>query len=197
MRDLEYATQIARKAENSPLIGGPIGLMWTSLATLALLIHGAILAQWISVDASLTGLVWLVYGVVGTGLSVMLSRRFTAVYGTRSLANRVAEACWVSMGVMTALIAVTTVVAFMLRRVDMLAFNFIVPFAFALSAAAYGVLARLTGYGYLKYAAIASGLSTAVTLFLVREPSMYFVAGLLLFLSGVIPSIIELRREAE
>lgn len=194
VKDLEYATRIARAADEAPLIGGSIGLMWTGLATLALIVHGAIYAQWIPIDVSLTGLVWLAYGVVGTLLSVWIGRGFAAKSGSRSLANRVAEACWVSTGIMTTAIAVTTVLAFVLGKVDMLAFNFIVPFAFALAAASYSTIARLTGYGYLKFAAVTSGVSATITLFMVREPSMYFVAGLLLLISGVIPSLIELRK---
>jgi hypothetical protein len=194
LKDLEYATQIARRADDAPLIGGSIGLMWTSLATLTLMLHGAILAQWIAVDVGYTGLLWLIYGVLGTALSVFLGRRLNARSGSRSLANRVAEACWVSMGIMTAAVTITIVVAFMTGKVGMQGFNFIVPVAFALSTTSYSVIARLTGYGYLRYAAIASGISTTVTLLMVQEPAMYFVAGVLLLISGVIPSIIELRK---
>jgi hypothetical protein len=194
IKDLEYATDIARRAEQTPLIGGPIGLMWTSLATIALMAHGAILAGWVGVGPAMAGLVWLVYGIVGTVLSVILGRRFTRTPGSSSLANRVAEASWMSMGLLITVVAVTTVAAFMSGRVELLAFNFIVPIAFALSAASYGTLAKLTGYGYLTFAAVASALSASVTLFIVTEPSMYFVAGILLILSGVIPSVIELRK---
>lgn len=194
--DLEYATDIAKRAEATPLIGGSIGLMWTCLATIALMIHGAILAGWTGLDTSLAGLVWLFYGLLGTLFSVILGRRLSSKPGSRSLANRVSEACWLSMGLMVTVIAITTVVAFMTGRVEVVAFNFIVPSAFSLSAVAYGVIARLTGYGYLKYASVASGLSAAITLYMVQDPSMYFVAGVLLILSGVIPSNIEVRNGA-
>lgn len=194
--DLEYATDIARRAEASPVIGGSIGLMWTCLATISLMIHGAILSGWIGSDTSLAGLVWLIYGVVGALLSVLLGRRLSQKIGSRSLANRVSEACWSSMGIMVAIIAVTTVIAFMTGRVEVVAFNFIVPFAFSQAATAYGVIARLTGYGYLKYAAIASAVSACITLYIVEDPAMYFFAGVFLILSGVIPSIIEVRKGA-
>ena len=192
--DLEYASRIAREGEATPLLGGEIGFMWTSLATIALMLHGAVLAGWIDMDVSLTGLIWLVYGVIGTVLSIVLGRRLSTRAGVKSFANRVSEACWFSMGVIITIVAVTVVVSYMAGKVDLSAFNFIVPTAFALSAAAYTTLARLMGHGYLLFAAMASAISVAVTLYMVVDPAMYFVAGLLLIFAGVLPSFIELRR---
>lgn len=196
IKDLEYATEIAKRADNAPLIGGPIGLMWTGLATVALMAHGAILARWVDVPVSMSGLVWAVYGLVGTALTILMARRLVGMPGHRTFANRVADACWFAVGIAITIVAITTVVAFMSGEVGMSAFNFIVPTAFALSAVAYTVLARLTRHGYLRFAAAASLASTSITLFIVNEPAMYFVAGVLLIISGVVPSLIEIRKAA-
>jgi len=194
IKDLENASRIAREAESAPLLGGSIGLMWASLATIALMAHGAVLAGWIDIPVAMTGLIWATYGILGTILSALLGRRISSKPGCHSLANRAAEGAWVAGGMMIATFAISLVVAMFMGKIDVVDFNFIPPAAFAISAVINGMLAKLTGYGYLKFGAIMSGVATAVTLIMVRQPEMYFVAGGLLIVSGVIPAFIETRR---
>lgn len=194
LQDLENASRIAREAEAAPLLGGSIGLMWASLATVALMAHGAILAGWINIEVSMTGLIWAAYGIIGTLLSVILGRKISSKPGSHSFANRAAEGAWTAGGIMIATFAISLVVAMTMGKIEVVDFNFIPPAAFAISAVINGMLAKLTDYGYLKFGAIMSGVATAVTLIMVRQPEMYFVAGALLVLSGVIPSFIENRR---
>jgi hypothetical protein len=194
LKDLENASRIAREAEAAPLLGGSIGLMWASLATIALMAHGAVLAGWINIPVSMTGLIWATYGIVGTILSVILARKIASKPGSHSLANRAAEGAWTAGGIMIATFAITLAIAMTMGKIEIVDFNFIPPAAFAISAVINAMLAKLTGYGYLKFGAIMSGVATAVTLLMVRQPEMYFVAGALLVLSGVIPSFIENRR---
>lgn len=194
LQDLENASRIAREAEAAPLLGGSIGLMWTSLATVALMAHGAVLAGWINIPVSMTGLIWAAYGIVGIILSVIIGRGLASKPGSHSFANRAAEGAWQAGAIMIATFAITLTVAMTMGKIETVDFNFIPPAAFAISAVINGMLAKLTGYGYLKFGAVMSGVATAVTLIMVRQPEMYFVAGALLILSGVIPSFIENRR---
>lgn len=196
IKDIETAVQIAREGRHAPLLGGPIGLMWTTLATVTLATHGAIVMGWLPVAQANVALIWLAYGVIGTVLSIVLSRQISGRVGANSFLNRTAGNLWCAAGLMIAAVAIATVAAYSMGRVPVLAFNFIVPSAFAFAAIAYGTLGGLTGLGYMRYAAVASGASTVATLFLVDEPLMYFVASALLFLSGVVPSFIEYRRGA-
>lgn len=194
MQDLADATRIAREGEQAPLLGGPVGLMWAILTTIALMTHGAVLAGWIDIPVQMTGLIWATQGIVGTILTLILSRRISTKTGCHSFANRAAEGAWHSGGIMIATFAISLVVASFMGRTEIVDFNFIVPAAFAISAVINGLLAKLTGHGYLKFGAIMSGVATTVTLIMVREPEMYFVAGALLIVSGVIPSLVENRR---
>ena len=194
LRDLENASRIAREGEAVPLLGGAIGLMWTGLATIALMAHGAVLAGWINIPVSMAGLIWATYGIVGTIFSVILGRKIASKPGSHSLANRVAESAWTASGIMIATFAITLAVAMTMGKIEIMDFNFIPPAAFAISAVVNAMLAKITGHTYLKFGAIMSGVATAVTLLMVRQPEMYFVAGALLIVSGVIPSFIENRR---
>lgn len=194
LQDLENASRIAREAEAAPLLGGSIGLMWTSLGTIALMTHGAVLAGWINIPLAMIGLIWAAYGIIGTIFSAVLGRKIASTPGSQSFVNRAAEGAWVSGGIMIATFAIALVIAMTMGKIETVDFNFIPPAAFAISTVINGMLAKLTGYGYLKFGAIMSGVATAVTLLMVRQPEMYFVAGALLILSGVIPSFIENRR---
>lgn len=194
IQDLENASRIAREAETAPLLGGPIGLMWASITTVALMTHGSVLAGWVDIPVSMTGLIWATQGIVGTILSIILGRRISTQSGCHSFANRAAEGAWTAGGIMIATFAISLVVAMFMGKIEVVDFNFIPPAAFAISAVINGMLAKLTGYGYLKFGAVMSGVATAVTLLMVRQPEMYFVAGGLLIFSGVIPAFIENRR---
>jgi hypothetical protein len=142
----------------------------------------------------MTGLIWATQGILGTILTIILSRGMSAKPGCHSFANRAAEGAWIAGIIMIATFAISLVVGTFLGQTEAIDFNFIPPAAFAISAVINGMLAKLTGHGYLKFSAVMSGVATAVTLLMVRQPEMYFVAGALLILSGVIPSLIENRR---
>ena len=194
-QDLDYALDLARAGREAPLLGGPIGLMWTGLATVALTLHGLALVGVLRIPEPMLGLIWLAYGVVGTALSYGLGKRFANTPGARTFANRVSEATWTASGILIAAIAVSAVVAFSLGLFrDYTVFAFIVPFAFGVSSVSNAVLARITGHGYLKFAAWGAGVATVVTLMMATQPAMYLVAAAGVLVSGVIPSWIELRK---
>jgi len=193
-QDLDYAIGLARQGETAPLLGGPIGLMWTSLATLALTVHGLAMVDVLPIPNPWIGAIWMVYGIVGTIGSILLGRRIDGASGAKTFANRVAEASWVMSGLMIGTIAISAVIAHVVFGVPFVVFAFIVPAAFALSAVSNGVLARLTDYGYLRFATFGAAVMTSVTLLMANEPAMFLVAALGVFISGVIPSFIELKR---
>ena len=194
-QDLDYAINLARQGETAPLLGGPIGLMWTSLATVALTLHGLAMVDVLPIPAPWIGAIWLAYGVVGTLLSVVLGRTYATKPGVRTFANRVGEATWVMSGIMIATVSIAAVVGHVALGLPFLVFAFIVPAAFALSAVSNGVLARVTGFGYLRFATLGAAVMTAVTVLMADNPAMFLVAAAGLLVSGVIPSFVELRRE--
>lgn len=194
IKDIEAAVAIAREGRHTPLLGGQIGLMWTSLATLTLAAHGATYMGWLPIERPQVGFLWLAYGLVGTALSFILSRQIDQKAGANSVLNRAGAYLWTSAGIMIATVAITTVIAYAIGSIPDIGFNFIVPASFGFATVAYATLAGLSSLGYLRFAALASGASAAITLFLVANPMMYFVASGLLLISGVVPSIIELRR---
>ena len=192
---LRLAREGARERDSRPLLGGEIGLMFTGLATIALFLHGLALMGVIPLPVNMIGLIWMIYGLVGWGLSVVMSRKIGEKPGHDSIFNRVGEASWLVGGVMIAAFGIGSVVAHVVFGVPYIVFNFIVPFAYAVAAVNNGLLARLTGFGYLKYGAVSAGVLAVVTLLMVDQVEMYLVAAVGLLLSGVLTSFIEIRRE--
>ncbi|GLQ19209.1 hypothetical protein ACFFUB_12395 [Algimonas porphyrae] len=195
IENLEQAAQIAKEGRASPLLGGEIGLTWTILATIALMAHGAIISGWTPLNPNFVGLVWLVYGVTGLLITAILARRLNNMSSAScTLTNQASRATWVSSGHVIVVVVMSIIVAINVNDYSFDLFNVIVPLAFSLATLSYAVLAKLTGQGYLRFAAILSGSAASVTLMIIHEPHMYFVAGILLFISGVIPSVIEIRK---
>ncbi|MEM9599562.1 MAG: hypothetical protein AAF926_00945, partial [Pseudomonadota bacterium] len=188
-------TRIAKEGRASPLLGGEIGLSWTTLATVALMAHGAVISGWTPLSPSAVGLVWLVYGITGTLIAVILGRRINKTSDlSRTLINQASAATWIASGLMIFAVVMSIIVAVSLNGYSPDLFNSIVPLAFSLATVSYAVLASLTQQGYLRFAALASGAAASITLMMIHEPHMYFVAGVLLIISGVIPSLIEIRK---
>ena len=192
---LRLAREGAQARDMRPLMGGEIGLMFTGLATIALLVHGLALMGVVPIPTPMIGAIWMVYGIVGWLLSVWMGRKLVDKPGADSLFNRVSEASWVVGGVMIGAVAFASVIAHVVLGVPYIVFNFIIPFAFAIAAVNNGLLARLTGFGYLKYGSVSAGVMSVVTLLMVDRVEVYIVAAVGLLLSGVLTSFIEIRRE--
>ena len=56
IEDINYATGIAKSAKESPLVGGPFGLMWGVLLSTTLCSHWAIVTGQIAAQAPALGL---------------------------------------------------------------------------------------------------------------------------------------------
>ena len=194
-QDLDYALNIARQGQSAPLLGGEIGLSWTALASIALLFHGLALMGKIPLEPQMIGLIWLIYGVVGSLIGFFLAKKINRKPGAGSFANRVGEASWIAAGIMMFAVAISSVIGVTQLGLPYITYNFIVPFAYGVSALNNGLLARLTGFGYLKYGAISAGVMTVVTFLMVDKVEMYIVAAIGLLFTGVLTSALELRQE--
>ena len=151
---LAIAQDGARAGQTRPLLGGEVGLVWTLGATIALTVHGLALMGRIPLESSQIGLIWLTYGVVGGLIGFVIGRRISEKPGADSILNRVSDAAWTVTGVMFFAVALSTVFAQLIFGAPYIVYNFIVPLAFTVSAVNNGILARLTGFGYLKYGSV-------------------------------------------
>ena len=97
MADLEQASRIAQEGENTPLVGGPIGLMWGVLIVLAFSIQYLILERILAFPGYSLAILWVSFAVIG-GLGVfILGRQADQKPGAQSVGNRVETYIWICL----------------------------------------------------------------------------------------------------
>jgi len=193
--DIAYARSIAEKGATTPLLGSSINLMWGILVVPTLIFHGLALLGKFPISSQNIGLIWAVYGVIGTLGSIYLGRKIDKQAGSTTQANQVGEALGISMGLMIAAYAITTVIMVVTKDMPAFLFNMIIVFAFALITIHMAVLGHLTKLRYIRIAAIAAGAATVISYLMVSSPNVYFFAAFGVILTQIIPSLIGLSQE--
>ena len=193
--DIAYARTIAEQGAKTPLLGGSISLMWGLMVVVTLTLHGLTLIEKLPLPPQHVGLLWMIYGLLGTAGSIYLGRKIDNQPGAKSHVNQVGEALAYSMGIMMVAYAITTVFMVVGKGMPVFLYNTIIVFAFALTTINLAVLARLTQQNYMKAATVLSGAATVMSYILVQSPYVYFFAALSIVFVQIIPSIIGLRNE--
>jgi len=193
--DLEFASAIAKDGAHTPLLGGPIGLMWGCLLIPTLILHGSTLLGLTPLAIEQIGFVWAAYGVIGTVLSIILGRRISAKAGSASMLNRLSGALGTAMGILIFAYAITTVVLVLKNDMPSYLYNFIIVVGFALGCLHGTVLGALSQRNYLKYCGLISGVFMVICLLMVKQNEVYFVGAVGIVLTQIIPNIMEIRGE--
>lgn len=194
--DIAYARSIAEKGAKTPLLGSSISLMWGLMVVPTLILHGLTLIGKFPLSPQNIGLLWAVYGGVGTLGSIYLGRKIDKQPGAKSQINQVGEVLGISMGILMAAFAITTVFMVVTKGLPEFLYNMIIVFAFGLITINLAVLARLTGQTYMKLIAVLSGAITVISYILVQSPNIYFFAAFGVIITQIIPSLIGLKKEA-
>lgn len=195
LADLDYASSLAKDGANTPLLGGSIGVMWGCLLIPTLILHGLTLIDFIPMATQNVGFFWMVYGILGTILSIVLGKRIDQKPGAQSTLNKVGTALGISLGILVFTFAITTVITVIKGGLPFYMYNLILVFAFGLMTLNHAVLAYLSGLNYLRLAAIFAGSFMVISLLMVTQHHVYFVAAAGVFLAQIIPSVIELKNE--
>lgn len=75
IEDINYATGIAKSAKESPLVGGPFGLMWGVLLSTTLCSHWVIVTGQIAAHAPTLRYLWVAFAILGSVGSAILGSR--------------------------------------------------------------------------------------------------------------------------
>ncbi|NNE57846.1 MAG: hypothetical protein HKN36_07035 [Hellea sp.] len=197
MADLAYVKSVAEEGRNAPLLGGRVGLMWTGLLVPTLIAHGLTAAGKTPIAPNQVGLLWLAFGIIGAVLAVFLIRSIKGKPGGSALANRIESVIWPTTSVLIFGYAIALGFAFGPADLPPVIFDTILPLAFALTAVNLMVLGKITDKGYMKLAGLISGLAMIACVFLIGNPAIYYVAAAGVFLTGVIPSLVQMRNEPQ
>jgi hypothetical protein len=193
LADLEHASKIAKAGENTPLVGGPIGLMWGVLTTAVLGLHYMIVTQTIALPYSALNFLWIGFAVLGGLGSVILGRKLDKKPGANSNANQVEQYVWMMFTAAMASLAVGVILNLILGKGGYDLWAFILIAGFAGQGLAYGVVAKLTGHRWVHFAAFAGFTMAAVTISFYGQNIIYLIAALGTIATVVIPSLLSMK----
>ena len=196
LADLDFATRLAREGAHTPLLGGPIGLMWGVLIAVTTLMQYLILEQIIALPLGALAVLWIGFSVVGGLGSWLLGRRIVAQPGVGSVANRVEGYVWTLFAGMLGALVVGIVLDLFVGGGGPMQWDFIIPVTFAGQGLAYGVVAKLTGLRWLHLASFAGFAFGALTMTAVGESVIYLIASIGAVLTVILPSLRTMKAAA-
>lgn len=195
LADLAYVKSVAEEGRNAPLLGGRIGLMWTGLLVPTLIAHGMTITGKTPIAPGNAGFLWLAFAVIGVILSFILVATIKGKPGGNALANRIESVIWPTSTLLIFAFAFTMGFTFSRSGMPEVIFDTIMPFAFALTALNLTILGKITGKTYLKFAGLIAGLAVIVCTLLIGNPALYYAAAVGVLLTGVLPSLMQMRDE--
>lgn len=193
LSDLENASRIAREAEDTPLVGGPIGLMWGVLLTVTFALHYLILTQTLAIPQQNLAFLWIAFAVVGGAGSAILGRKVSRKAGASSVANRVENYVWIMFTASGASLALGVLLNQILGQGSYELWTLVLIFGFAGQGLAYGVVAKMTQRGWLHYAAFAGFTLSAVTMSFYGNDIVYLIAAIGTIFTIIIPSLLSMK----
>ena len=196
LENIAYARSLAEHGAKTPLLGSSISLMWGMLVIPTLIFHGLALLGKFPISSQNIGIIWAIYGIIGFLGSAYLGRKIDKQAGAKSHINQVGEALGVSLGILLAAYAITTVFVVVAKGMPEFLFNTIIVFAFGLVTMNHAVLAKITNQAYIRLAAILAGAMTVLSYIFVQSPTIYFLAAFGILVTQIIPSLIGLKKEA-
>lgn len=190
LADLEHASRIAREGEETPLLGGSIGLMWGILLTLILSYQYIILSGITTLPTVTLAYAWIAYGVVGGIGSTILGRAIDRKPGANSVANRVEGYVWIMFVGATLAIVVGVFLNMLFGGGDQRVWNTVLVFAFAGQGMAYGVVAKITKLRLLHATSFASMTFAALCFMMVTQVEVYLLGAVGAALTIILPNLL-------
>lgn len=195
LADLDYASSLAKEGASTPLLGGPIGLMWGILLTLVFFGQWAIISDTIALPEKFIGYLWIAFAVIGAIGSTIIGKKIDEKPGANSVANRVEGYVWVMFAGYMATLFTGAVLNIIFTQGSAVVFNFLVVAGFAGQGVAYGVVAKLTHIKWIHAASFLSFSAAALCFSLLNDVNVYAVASLGAIITVVLPSLITMRNE--
>lgn len=193
--DLTYLREMAEAGERAPILSGRFFVWWGGLASTALLAHWFVLTGRAGVPIEQVGLVWVVFGVVGTIGSGVLRRGMRVKPGAGSAANRGDRAVWHAMFISIVAYTLGLVVALSMGRIEQTLFDTIPLFSLASYGVAFTTVAALGGPRWMRIMAWVSWILCAVGTLFIGTAELYLFGVVSVLLVAVVPGVLLLRDE--
>lgn len=195
LKDLDYIKAIAEEGASTPLVGGPIGLMWGVLLALVFFGQWGVLSGTISLPQSAIPLFWLSFAILGGLGSFIIGRKIDQKPGVNSTANRVEQYVWIMFAAMMGSLFIGVMLNQLLAGGSVKLFDFMVVVGFAGQGLAYGVVAKISGIKWMHLAALAGFIASTVCFVALGKTHLYLIAALATIVTIIVPSLITMKRE--
>ena len=196
LADLDYASNLAKAGAQTPLLGGPIGLMWGILICAVFLLQWAILTQTLPLPAEAIAYMWIAFAIIGGTGTAILGRRNDRKTGANSVANKVETYVWIMFSAAMATLAFGIILNLILQDGSVKLWDFMVVAGFAGQGFAYGVIAKMTKLRWVHMASLASFIASAVCFAAYGTLHIYLVGAIAIVFTVIIPSLISMKQVA-
>ncbi len=193
MADLEEASRIAKAGEDMPLVGGPIGLMWGMLLTIVFAVHYMIIDRILDWPPQSLAFLWIGFAVLGGLGSAILGRKVGKKPGAYSTANQVESNVWIMFTAALGSLAIGVLLNIILAGGTHNLWTVILIIGFAGQGLAYGVVAKMTGHGWLHFASFAGCAMGAITMSFYGQNIIYLIAAIGSIFTIIIPSLLSMK----
>ena len=193
--DINYIKSIAEGGEQTPLIGGRIGLMWGVLIAIVFTVQWAILSQTLNIPAQNLLYVWIAFIVIGSLGCMVLGKNMSSMAGANSVANRADNYVWVMFSAMMMTLFVGIILKMVLSDGTPALFDLMLPVGFAGQGLAYGLVAKLSKFKWLQMVALVNFIVSAICFVAYGDVHIYLIGAVGIVLTVVIPSLITIKNE--
>lgn len=194
LADLDYASAIAKDGANTPLLGGPIGLMWGVLISLTFIVHWGISSGAFGLPEPYLAGLWIGFALIGGLGSFLLGRKIDEKPGANSAANRVEGYVWIMFAAMMATLAFGIILNIILQGGTPALFDFMVIIGFAGQGLAYGVVAKMSGLKWVHLASLAGFVTSALCFSAYGTSHFYLLAAFAAAMTIIIPSLYSMKK---
>lgn len=190
MADLAEATRIAKSAEDAPLVGNSIGLMWGVLLTLIFGYQYLVLSGQLGLHEKTIAYAWIAFVILGGVGSTILGQAADKMPGAHSINNRVESYVWIMFAGAIATLTIGVILNMLFGNGDKTVWNSVLVFAFAGQGIAYGVVAKLTKLRLLHLTSFASFTFSSLAFLLVDKVEVYLLAAIGAAVTIILPNLI-------
>ena len=194
IEDLEYATSLAKAGENSPLVGGPIGLLWGVLLCAIFFMQWGVLSGVLGWPQNSLMFGWIAFAIIGGVGSAVMGRKIDQKPGAHSAANRVESYVWVMFSGMMASLFIGIILNMVLNDGTYKLFDLIMIVGVAGQGLAYGVVAKMSKIMLLHVASFLGFTASAVCFAFYGDVNVYLIAAIATVFTIVLPSVLLMNK---
>jgi hypothetical protein len=193
--DLDFAAALAKDGASTPLLGGPMGLMWGIMLFAVFFLQWAILTQTLPVDQSNIAFLWVGFSTIGGIGSIIHNKNLKNRDGINSMPNKVEKYVWLMFSIM--LISLFTGILANILFLDgsFILFGVMVAAGFAGQGLAYGLIAVISKLKWLRIISIISFVMAAICLALYNTVTVYLIGSIASLITVALPSLICMKIE--